>query len=58
MTGMIGYLLNTACAVFFIWRASEANDRGAMFLLFAAAFMIIHAHGSRIHAAIKDKNDN
>lgn len=54
----IGYWLNIAVAVFFVWRASESDDRGAMFLLFAAAFVIIHAHGFRIHEAVKDKNNS
>lgn len=54
---MSGFLLNIAVAVFFVWKASESDDRKAMFLLFAAAFMIIHAHGVRIHATIKDKKN-
>ena len=52
----MSYWFNIAVAVFLVWLASQRDDRGAMFLLFAAAFMIIHAHGYRIYEAVKARS--
>jgi len=53
----VTYWSSTAVAVWMVWLATGAHtDRSAMFYLFAAAFMLIHAHGRRIHSAIKNQS--
>lgn len=51
------YWLTVAVAVFCVWRAGQLeDDRGSLFLLFAAAYLLIHAHGRRILTAIKEQS--
>ena len=53
----VTYWSSTAVAVWSVWLAIGARtDRSAMFYLFAAAFMLIHAHGRRIHSAINNQS--
>jgi hypothetical protein len=54
----VDYWFNVAVAVFFAWKASASDDRAAMFLLFAASFFLIHAHGHRILEAIKEQEND
>jgi hypothetical protein len=49
----INYWLHVALAVIFVWRAGQVDDKGCIFLLFGAAYLLIHAHGRRILSAIK-----
>ena len=53
----VTYWLTIALAVFWVWRADQVDDHKALFLLFGAAYLIIHAHGRRILAEIKKRND-
>lgn len=52
----IHYWMTVTTAVFFVWRAGVSDDRGSLFLLFGAAYLLIHAHGRRILAAIKERD--
>lgn len=55
----IGFWLNVALAVFLVWRAGQVHDdRDSVFYLFAATFVLIHAHGFRILAEIKKGKTN
>lgn len=54
----VDYWLTVAVAVFSVWRAGQVDDdRSSLFLLFGAAYLLIHAHGRRILAAIKKQEE-
>lgn len=54
----LDYWLTVALAVFSVWRAGQVDDdRSSLFLLFAAAYLLIHAHGRRILAAVKKNQE-
>jgi hypothetical protein len=52
------YWCNIALATIFVIIAGFKDDpEGQMFLLFAATYLVIHAHGNRILSAINNRND-
>jgi hypothetical protein len=50
------YCSTVAMAVFSVWLAWRANDHDAMFYLFSATFLLIHATARRILAAVKKQS--
>lgn len=55
----LSYWLTVAVAAFSVWRAGQVDDdRSSIFLLFAAAYLLIHAHGNRILATIKKQQES
>lgn len=52
----LDYWAYVAMAAFFVWQAANADDRSSLFYLFAAGYLLIHAHGRRILAAVKKRD--
>lgn len=51
------YWTTVALAVFFVWHSGAVDDRARLVYLFGAAYLLIHAHGRRILAAVKQRDE-